>query len=89
LTFSTPFHSIKPHRAVLQAGLDDPTADRSLLAYALSLPEELTLLGEMEVCLIYIYVCMYMCVCMCVYVCVCMYVCLHVCFMCVIYKGPA
>lgn len=36
-------------RAVLQAGLSDPSIDRSLLAYALSLPEELTLLGEMAV----------------------------------------
>jgi aminopeptidase N len=42
--------TIAAFRAVLQAGLDkDSPVDRSLLAYALSLPEELTLLGEMAV----------------------------------------
>jgi hypothetical protein len=42
--------TVAAFRAVLQAGLDkQSTVDRSLLAYALSLPEELTLLGEMPV----------------------------------------
>ena len=45
---------------MLQAGLDDPNVDRSLLAYALSLPEELTLLGEMEVGFGF-WVCLYAC----------------------------
>ena len=40
---------IEAFRAVLKAGLSDAGTDKSLLAYALSLPEELTLLGEMDV----------------------------------------
>lgn len=40
---------IEAFRAVLKAGLDSESVDKSLLAYALSLPEELTLLGEMDV----------------------------------------
>jgi len=41
--------TVDAFRAVLKAGLDDTGVDRSLLAYALSLPDELTLLGEMDV----------------------------------------
>jgi len=41
--------TLEAFRAVLKAGLDRDSVDKSLLAYALSLPEELTLMGEMDV----------------------------------------
>jgi aminopeptidase N len=41
--------TVEAFRAVLKAGLETGGVDKSLLAYALSLPEELTLLGEMDV----------------------------------------
>jgi hypothetical protein len=43
-----PSAMVEAFRAVLRAA-SDPEMDKSLLAYALTLPDELTLLGEMDV----------------------------------------
>lgn len=44
-----PSTMVEAYRKVLRTALEDPSIDKSLLAYALSLPEELTLLGDMDV----------------------------------------
>jgi aminopeptidase N len=44
-----PATMVEAYRKVLRTAIEDPSIDKSLLAYALSLPEELTLLGDMDV----------------------------------------